>query len=259
MKKKLLIGLGICFIALAIGWTVKLLTPNHEKIHSALPPHSFYSFTLTESDSRIPCLQAEIEGIPFLAKLDMGYDGVLSLPKHLLEQLTHKYDEGTVLFAGIRGKKYETSVFTIPKLYIENVALVNLPVEETHLEFERDTSLRTHKRLESSDLIARIGWWAFLGTVVLIDLQKSVAICCDSQETLRENGYPLEQFISIDFLLGKHFLRFDADIGNRMVKCILDTGSTLNLIHAPSSVSGAASEESEFAKIDFANPLLHYA
>lgn len=47
-------------------------------------------------------------------------------------------------------------MFTIPRLYIENVALVNLAVEEAHLEFERYANLKTNKSLESLDPIARI-------------------------------------------------------------------------------------------------------
>ena len=104
MKKPLFIGSGICLVILVIGWVAKVWMPSHEELHKALPSHTFYSFTLVESAGRIPCLQAEIEGIPFLAKLDIGYDGVLSLPKYLLDQLTYKRNEGTVLFAGIKGK-----------------------------------------------------------------------------------------------------------------------------------------------------------
>ena len=255
MKKKLIIAAGTCCIVLVTHWALRSWTPSHAKIRTSLPPHSFYSFALTESDGRIPCLQAEIEGISFLAKLDMGYDGVLSLPKHLLEQLTHKSDAGTVLFTSIRGKKYETSVFTIPKLYIEDVALVNLPVEETHLEFERDTELNPNTNFESSDVTARFGWQAFLGTVILIDLQKSVVICCDNLETLKEKGYPLEQFVATNFLPREELIEFEADVNHRIVKCILDTGCTLNLIHADSNVSDVIEEEPKFANINFANPL----
>ncbi|MGC1879219.1 MAG: hypothetical protein WA347_03185 [Rhabdochlamydiaceae bacterium] len=256
MKKFLIVGTSICFVVLLIGWAFRLWIPSREKIHPALPANSFYSFTLTRSDARIPCLQAEIEEIPFLAKLDMGYDGVLSLPKHLLQQLTHKCHSGTILFASIKGKKYENSVFTIPKLNIGNLVLANLPVEEGDLEFERDISFGTNTDLESSDVLARIGWRAFVGTVFLIDLRRSIAICCDSLETLRENGYPLEQFVSTDFLSGEQFMEFEADIGNRLVKCLLDTGCTLNLIHAPSGASNATDGELvEFGSIDFTDPL----
>ena len=255
MKKKLIIGAGTCLIVLVIGWAFTLWVPNHEKIHSALPPHSFYSFTLTESDSRLPYLQAEIEGIPFLAQLDMGYEGVLTLPKHLLEQLKHKSDSGKVLFAGIRGKKYETSMFTIPKCYIGDLAFINLPVEEGNLEFEQDAILRNTTNPEPTDVKAQVGWQAFSRTVVLINLNKSIAICCDSLETLKEKGYPIEQFVCTNFLPRKEFIEFEADIGNRIVKCLLDTGCTFNLIHTPTSVLEAADEEPEFAEIDFANPL----
>ncbi|MBS0607208.1 MAG: hypothetical protein JSR57_09675 [Verrucomicrobia bacterium] len=255
MKKFLAWSASVCFVVLTIGWAFRLWTLSHEKIYPALPPHSFYSFTLTESDANIPCLQAEIEGISFLAKLDMGYDGVLSLPKDLLEQLIHKRDVGTVLYGSIKGNKYETQVFTIPKLYIGDLALVNLPAEESHLEFEHDANLGPDANFEPSDVMARIGWRAFLGAVVLIDLHKSIAICCDSLETLKEEGYPLEQFASINFLPRKEFIEFEANIGNRRVKCILDTGCTVNLIHSHSTALGVVGEELKFANIDLAHPL----
>lgn len=255
MRKFFTIGTSVCFIGVIIGWVFKLWTPSHEKISPALPPHSFYSFTLTESGGRIPCLQAEIEGIEFLAELDMGYDGVLSLPKHLLEKLTHKCEAGTALCGSIKGNKYQIPVFTIPRLCIGDLALVNLPADESDLQFERDTNLGPNIDFEPSNVIARIGWRAFFGAVVLIDLHKSIAICCDSLETLKEKGYSLEQFSSTTFLPRKEAIEFEADIGNRKVKCILDTGCTLNLIHAHSAASDAVGEELEFAHIDFANPL----
>lgn len=187
MKKLLIIG-TTCLIVLATSWALKLWTPSHEKIHPSLPPHSFYPFTLTESGARIPCLQAEIEGIPFLAKLDMGYHGVLSLPKHLLEQLAHKRYAETTFFKGIKGKKYESPVFILPKLNIGDLTLIDFPAEETNLEFERDTNLGIHTDREPPDAIARIGWRAFFGTVVLIDFNKGIGACCDSLETLKNRG-----------------------------------------------------------------------
>ena len=255
MKKFLVVSASSCLIMLVIGWALKLWPPSNEKIYPALPIHSFYSFTLTRSDARIPCLQAEIEGIPFLAKLDMGYDGVLSLPKHLLEQLAHKSGAGTVLLANMQGKKYENPVFILPKLNIGDLVFADLPAEESNLEFERDISLGTNSDLEPSEVIARIGWQAFLGAVVLIDLRNSIAICCDSLETLKEKGYPLEQFTSTDLLSGQEFMAFEAQIDDRIVKCLLDTGCTLNLIHAPSTTSGTVGNELKLGSVDFANPL----
>jgi hypothetical protein len=255
MKKKLIVGASACLIVLATGLIFSLWWLKHKKIHPALPPHSFYSFALTESDARIPCLKVEIEGIPFLAKLDIGYDGVLSLPKHILEQLTHKCDAGTVLYASIKGNKYEIPLFTIRKLYIGDLALVNLPAEESRLEFERDTNLGPDTDFDFSNIIARIGWQAFLGTVILIDLRKSIAICCDSLETLKEKGYPIEQFVATSFLSGEKHMEFEVDIGNRIVKCLLDTGCTLNLIHTPSAVKNAVGDKPEFGNIDIAHPL----
>lgn len=252
MKKLLIIGAGAFFFTLiggSFGWM-----RSHEKIQPTLPAHSFYSFTLTEADGRIPCLQAEIEGIPFHAQLDMGYDGVLSLPRDLLEQLSHKSNAGTVLFTGLRGKEYETQVFNIPKLYIGDLALVNLHAEESNPEFERDTDLKTPVNSGSSAIIARIGWQAFLGAIVLIDLHRSVAVCCDSLETLKEKGYPIGQFASID-LVGKQLVGFEAGIANRKVKCIVDTGCTLNLIRPRRAASDAFNEQHEFGHIDFDNPL----
>lgn len=251
MKKILLSSAGVCFFALMIGWMFRLWTPSHEKISPALPPHSVYLFPLTECDAHIPCLQAEIEGIPFSAKLDLGYDGVLSLPKHLIEQLMHKCDAGTALYRSIKGNIHEIPVFTIPKLYIGDLALSNLPAEESLLEFEQDTNLGPNTDFDPSDITARIGWRAFLGAIVLIDLHNSIAICCDSLETLQDEGYLLEKFASINLLPCKGLIEFEANINHRRIKCLLDTGSTLNLIHTPTDLD----KEHEFAKIDLAHPL----
>jgi hypothetical protein len=230
-KKRLIICISICLIAFFIGWVYfGLRRPSHEKTCPALPEGSFYSFALTRSDARIPCLQAEIESISFPVKLDMGYDGVLSVPQHLLEQFSNKSDAGTTLFTNIRAKEYQNRVYTLPRLNMGDLHLVNFPAEESNLDFERDIIMRGDIDLDPLEITARIGWQAFAGTVVLIDLTNSTAICCDSLETLKENGYQLEQFASTDLLFGKEFMQFEAKINDRIVQCLLDTGCTLNLI-----------------------------
>ena len=250
MKKALIFGVSACFIAFAVCWAFKLWEPSYETPESALPAHSFYSLTLAESGGRIPSLEAEIEGISFDLQLDLGYTGVLTLPKHLLEQLTHKSDAGTALFGSIKGTQYESRMFTIPRLDIEGLILVDIPVKEGSLEFKRDSTLGTRKDLGPSDVEAYIGWEAFIGSVILLDLSRDIALCCDSLETLKEKGYPIEQFVSAPLPPDYQFIELEVSIDNRRVKCILDTGCTFNFIHTPS-----ANEEAEFGKVDLDNPL----
>lgn len=252
MKKKFSVCIGACAIALLVGLFFKLKAPQTERLRSALPPHSCYSFVLTESDNHIPCLEAEIEGISFLAKLDLGFDGVLSLPKRVLEQLQHKDPAGRVLCASVKGNTYEIPTFTIPKLSLGNLNLVNIPVEESLLEFECDTLVGSDTYFDPEQITARIGWRAFLGTVILIDLQKSLLVCADSLATLQENNYPNESFAVTHLLSDTNMLEFEALIDSRNLKCILDTGSTLNLIHTPPATSDLG-----FGKIDFEHPLPH--
>jgi hypothetical protein len=246
VKKTLVIGVSTCLIALATGWAFKLWKPSHEAPEPGLPAHSFYSLTLGESGGRIPSLEAEIEGISFDLQLDLGYTGALTLPEHLLEQLTHKSDAGTALFGSIKGAQYESRMFTIPRLDIEGLTLVNVPVKEGSLEFKRDSTVGARKNLGPSDVEAYIGWEAFIGSVILLDLSRDIGICCDSLETLKEKGYPIEQFVSAPLPPDYQFIELEVTMDNRKVKCILDTGCTFNLIHTPST-----NEETEFGKIDF--------
>jgi len=67
---------------------------------------------------------------------------------------------------------------------------------------------------------------------VLVDIKNSSIAICDSIETLGKQGYRIENFVKIPLLSNQGVAEFMASICDRSIRCVLDTGCTLNLMNA---------------------------
>lgn len=200
--------------------------PKHLRIKG---PY-FYPLEINEFSSQcIPCIQIIAEGKAALVQVDLGTDGI-SLPSELLQNMRKKFIQRK-LFCGMRGKKYESDFYEVPKITIGNVSIFSVKVSETNLEFEKDAILASDEEEPSEPHLGRIGWKVFYGINVLLDCKHSTLAFCDSVDTLKKEGYPVEHFIEVPFLLDRGLIEFDAMTEKGPLRCILDTGCTWSLLN----------------------------
>jgi hypothetical protein len=109
--------------------------------------------------------------------------------------------------------------------------LYQAKVEEINSEFEKDTILM--KKEESSPVshLGRIGWPIFHNFNFFFDCDNALIAFCDSLDTLKRQGYPVDSFIETQLLLDRNLIEFEVMTEKGPLRCILDTGSTKNILN----------------------------
>ena len=64
-----------------------------------------------------------------------------------------------------------------------------------------------------------------------MDCDNSLIAFCDSLDTLRKQGYPVDLFIETPLLLDRNSIEFQAMTEKGPIRCMLDTGSTWNMLN----------------------------
>lgn len=179
---------------------------------------------------KIPCIQLKIFDQIFLAKLDLGFYGHASLAKELLEGMRSKQYVRNTSFRSLVGKKYETKIYKIPELSIGTVDFFHPLIEETNRFFEEDTSF-AYSSQEEDAIEESIGWCLFAKGALYLDFTNSKIVLCDSIDTFKNHKYSLDGFVKLPLSLKERCIAFDVKSESRMLKCMLDTGCTVNLVH----------------------------
>ncbi|HSX03956.1 MAG TPA: hypothetical protein VLG76_04430 [Rhabdochlamydiaceae bacterium] len=182
------------------------------------------------SSADIPYLKVNIENRSVIAKIDLGYEGDLCLPSHIINNLNGKKFIKTSTAFGLRGKTYKSEVYQLDKIDIENMTFFPVRAEELNLELEHDINLG-EKEIPLQHDLGRIGWCLFHSFNLLVDCENSTLALCDSLETLRKQGYPVDSFTMAPLLLDRGFIEFMATTEAGVLRCILDTGSTWNMLN----------------------------
>lgn len=234
-KKRWWIFAVVSLSCVALGY-VLLHTPSHREF-SKLPafatkkarfvPLKIHSF----SSANIPQLEMEIENNKILADLDLGWDGGIVLPIGMIEKLKNKSLLGRHSFFSFKGKTYQSDIYKLPSIYIGKVKISPVRAEEEQIEFFEDTILKKCNDEPLKLNVGRIGWQLFENCNLLLDCDHSIAILCDSLETLKQQGYPVDSFIETPLLCDRHSVDFEVLTDAGLIRCMLDTGSTWNLLN----------------------------
>jgi hypothetical protein len=182
------------------------------------------------SSANIPYLKMNIENKALIAEIDLGCDEEICLPSEIIKELrTKKFIKRNRSY-GFRGKTYESDVYRVEEVNIETMSFFPVKAEEINLEFEHDGNLGEKKETSTYDL-GRVGWCLFRNFNLLVDSKHSTLALCDSLETLRKQGYPVNSFTEASLLLDSGFIEFEATTEAGMLRCMLDTGCTLNMLN----------------------------
>jgi hypothetical protein len=180
------------------------------------------------SSARIPYLKMTVENQTVSAKLDLGFDGMICLPSDTINVLKAKKFIRRARFCGLSGKTYESDIYEVEKICLENALFYPIMAEETNLEFENDIVLSGEERLES---LGKIGWRLFRSFNLLLDCQQLTFALCDNLETLKKNGYAVDSFAEAPLLLDNGSIEFEAVTEKGILRCLLDTGCTWNILN----------------------------
>ncbi len=208
---------------------------NEQTIHPS--PNNgnsyFISVPITKLSSiQSPCVDVNIGDKLFSMELDLGFRGDLSLQSRFINQISPKTFIKTKPMYGIRGKKHLNNLYQIPKVKIGGMAFFESVLQEDSAEFVKNSVFVKNGGEPSAREPGRLGWEFFHATNLLIDIQNSTIAFCDSLDTLKQQGYPIEEFIDAPLHIEQGLVECIADTPEGPLRCMLDTGCTLNMLNS---------------------------
>ena len=178
-----------------------------------------------------PQIEVTIENYVILSEIDLGWRGGIALPPTTLNNLRNKTFIGRYPFCGLKGKIYESDVYELPQIQIGKMKIFPMKAKEENLEFVEDSILKNGNQDIPEKDQGRVGWHIFKSFNVLFDCEHSAVVMCDSLATLKEQGFPIDSFVEAPLLLDRDSIDFIVITEAGPLRCMLDTGSTWNLLN----------------------------
>lgn len=178
--------------------------------------------------ANIPFLEVSIGDMTVTAIIDLGFQGMFSLPDNLVKKIDKKKWIKRNQSYGLKGKTYENNVYEVESIKIGNMSFLSVKVKEK-CQKSMDEGILTGK-LPSEYRFGAIGWELFSEYNLLVDCRQYILALCDSLETLKQQGYPIDVFTEAP-LLSNSFLILEAVTEKGPLRCLLDTGCTWNMLN----------------------------
>lgn len=233
MRKVKVLGIAFSF-ALILNLSYFLFfhknTPKINKITGVEDPTYFIEVPIVKYSSiQSPCVLVDIEDEPVSFEIDLGYRGIASVYSQILDRITDKSFLKRHTYFGAKGNQYTSDIYTVPKIQIGDMAFISPLLKEENEQFIKDALFNDSG--DEAEEPGRIGWELFGNVNFFMDVKNSKIAFCDSIETLKKNGYFLDGFTETPLFIERGFLEIEAKLSTGSLRCMLDTGSTCNLLN----------------------------
>jgi len=131
----------------------------------------------------------------------------------------------------LRGGEYEEKVYEVPKIEMGDLIFKRVPLDEESTAALTEITIRETGSPVSLQNFGKIGWKLFWNVNVLLDLGNDTIVVCSSPDVLQHPGYQLDTFEKIPLLLNRNLLEIDAKTPEGLLRCVLDTGCSWNLLN----------------------------
>lgn len=176
-------------------------------------------------------MEVNIEGQTYSMELDLGFRGDLNLHSEYVEKIASKTFLKTKPMYGIKGKEFVSNLYALPKAKIGQMAFFESTLQEDSRDFTINSVFLKDGAEPSIGEPGRLGWQFFHSVNLLIDVSNSTIAFCDSLDTLKEQGYLIENVAEVPLLLERGLVEFIGEGPEGPLRCTLDTGCTLNLMN----------------------------
>ena len=130
-------------------------------------------------------------------------------------------------------EEYTTKFYRIPKVKIGSMTLFKPILQDQLSEFIKNAISVENGEDPSLETQGRLSWGIFRPVNLLIDMKNSQIAFCDSIETLKTKGYPVEIFTKTSLHLDQGLVEIYVNSPNGPLRCVLDTASTWNILNTP--------------------------
>lgn len=240
MKKIIGLFFFLTILSLSSLWIFNYPKPgeySRNKDHVKLQ-HDPYFFPLPITKftaSNQPCLMILVDDFPVNVMLDLGFRGQFSFSPIFLGQIKNKKFISSKKMYGIRGGEYLERLYLGPKIKIGPVSFSEPILHEQADKFYLDSTLIKKEGKPSVPEIGKIGWELFGNINLFLDLGNSKIAFCDSIDTIKKQGYALNKLVKSPLLLERGLIEFEAATLAGKMRCMLDTGSTWNILNTEDS------------------------
>ena len=183
------------------------------------------------SSANIPQVEIQIGDKAILAKVDLGWEGGVVLPRGMMSTLKDKSFIKKKVFFGVRGRSYESDIYELSDIKIGQLRIFSIWAEEESDEFIKDGVLKKEDQEISEEHLGKVGWYVFKPFNLLLDCDHSTMVMCDSLDTVKQQGYSVDAFMEAPLLLDRGTIDFEVMTEVGPLRCMLDTGSTWNLLN----------------------------
>ena len=232
MKKRFIMSIAVTIILgsciICFFW-IKQWKSSYPNYHLCIKGSYFEEVPISESPTHTPCIEIEVEGKKIKGEIDLGSSSIFALPKIFLAKLNQKSFLKQVSYYGIRGKKYYSDLYEIPRIQIGGITIHKVRAKEINTKFNNDSDLSNEKNSDQD--LARIGWGLFSLLNVFLDCENGTLAFCDSLDTLKNHGYPVDSFVETPISLDRNLIEFEVKTHKGKIRCVLDTGCTLNMLN----------------------------
>lgn len=226
------IALTGCLVAFLISSCCKRDNSQKHRPSATRKTGFFTTVPLAFSSNGSPYLDVQIDNKIFSMKLDLGLRGDLSIAHTFIDQIPSKQFMHKKPMYGFKGKEYPTNFYRIPKVTIGTISFTQPILQENCEESRKDSVIIQTGSKPPCQGAGRIGWELFCDTKVLVDVKNSQIAFCDSLDTLKKSGYTIENFIKTPLITERGLVELEVQTLNRSLRCVLDTGSTWNILNA---------------------------
>jgi hypothetical protein len=229
VNKIVLSFIGV-LIVVVIGGVFKWLAKPTPKAILLTKQHTYFIPLKIQgfNSAHIPYLDMKIENKIIPVEMDLGFEGGVSLPSSIITKLHSKTFLRRRSTYALSGKTYMSNIYQVEEISIGSMTFFPVAVEEANDELDLDTQLKGKKESKDQGVI---GWHLFRKFNLLIDCKHSKIALCDGLETLEKKGYPVHSFVDVPLLLDRGFIEFEAKTQHGLLRCVLDSGSTYNMLN----------------------------
>ena len=232
MKKKWLVFSIVISLTVFFCFFINIKEKEKQNRHAKRDGPYFQLSKITRFSQRlIPFVNIEIEGEQIEAQIDLGSNGTICLEKTLLDNIKGKKTLHVKTSHGVRGRKYYNNHFELAEIKLGKATLSRPRGNEMNPDFEKDAKINPIEDEILTPCLARIGWTFFNPLNLYLDCTTSTIGICDSVETLKKNGYLLD-CVEMPLMSIGNAIGFEAMTNAGPLKCLLDTGSSHNIIHS---------------------------
>jgi hypothetical protein len=185
------------------------------------------------SSTQNPCVEILIENKPFTVNLDLGFKGTISISDTAIDQVLSKTLLDTETRTNVLGKAYSVNIYSLPEFKIGTLTVSQIVLQKRNTELRNDVYFSAEQDvLHSVEDQGSLGWELFSHGTLLINIKNLNIVVSDTLETLNKQGISIEEFVKVPLITERGLIEFEAETINGPILCVLDTGSTWNIVNS---------------------------